>query len=546
LAEGRVGHKVSVPRWWQLPSGAAKARFLVIALAAAAVGVAVIEDGGSASRAAPLRLEFAYSPDTDELLAPLIARFNHSTFEVRGRSIRIDGRAVTSGEAERMIAAGTLKPVIWGPASSLWGRLLNADVRKEWVPLDNPSIVQSPQVIAMPEQTARKLGWPKRSIGWKDIPRLEASGAFRFGHPNPTTSTSGLSAVAAEYYAVTGKLAGLTIDDVNHARRDVRKIEQSIVHYAPKADDLLKQLARYGPGYASAVVVQETSLVQFNEQSPWRLVAVYPTDGTFIADYPYIVLDGPWVNADDRVAAHTFERWLRTHVTPEAASRSGYRVATPGAPVLPPVDPQHGADPSKPDVVLRPPAPDVLTAILAGWREDRRPADVVLAVDASASMGKAKTSKVRGAIGAFLESLPRRDRVGLTTFDDHVTTVVPLARLAANEHALRNTLASSAPGGRRALYEAIAEGVRQVASSDATRTAALVVVTDGKDDASSLDLHAMLRRLRGTQVRIFTVALGGEADRDALAKIAATSRGKAFTTSAEDLADTYREIALFL
>ncbi len=536
---------MSVPRWWLRSTGAAKARLLVIALAAAAVGVAIIEDGGSTSRAVPVRLEFVYSSDTEELLTPLIARFNHAAVKVRGRSIRVTGRAVKSGEAERMIAVGTLKPVIWGPASSLWGRLLNADTRKEWVPLDNPSIVQSPQVIAMPERMARKLGWPKRPIGWKDIPRFAASGAFRFGHPNPTTSTSGLSAVAAEYYAVTGKLAGLTIDDVNHARGDVRKIEQSVVHYAPTADDLLAQLARYGPGYESAVVVQETNLVQFNEQSPWRLVAIYPADGTFMADYPYVVLDGPWVTADERAGAHTFGTWLRAQVTPEAAARSGYRVATPGAPILPPVDPEHGADPSKPDVVLRPPAPDVLTAILATWREDRRPANVVLAVDASASMSKAKTGKVGRAIEAFLESLPPRDRVGRIAFNDHVTTVVPLGRLSANEHALRDALASSARDRRRVLYEAIAEGVQQAASRNGTRTTALVVVTDGKDDASSLDLHALLPLIRRGRVRIFTVALGSKADRDALEQIATASRGKAFTGSADDLEDVYREMALF-
>jgi hypothetical protein len=68
-----------------------------------------------------------------------------------------------------------------------------------------------------------------------------------------------------------------------------------------------------------------------------------------------------------------FWNWLHGQVTPQTAARHGYRVATPGAPVLPPIDPEHGADPSKPDVVLRPPAPDVLSAILAAWREDRKP-----------------------------------------------------------------------------------------------------------------------------------------------------------------------------
>jgi Ca-activated chloride channel family protein len=363
---------VSVRRSWRQPTRATAARLLVVAIAAAAVAVAIVDRGRPSSGTTPLRLEFVYSPDTERLLAPLIARFNANAIGVRGRSVRVTGRAITSGEAERMIAAGTLRPVIWGPASSLWGRLLNAHVRRDWVPLDNPSIVQSPQVIAIPERTARKLGWPQRPIGWKDIPKLAARGTVRFAHPNPTTSTSGLSTIAAEYYAVTGKLAGLTIDDVNDSRRQVRKIEHSIVHYAPTADDLLAQLARYGPGYASAVVVQETSLVKFNERRPWRLVAIYPADGTFMADYPYIVLDAPWVGSDEGAAAQRFGKWLRAQVTPDAAARSGYRVPTPGAPVLPPVDPEHGADPSKPDVVLRPPAPDVLTAILAAWKTDHR------------------------------------------------------------------------------------------------------------------------------------------------------------------------------
>jgi Ca-activated chloride channel family protein len=524
-----------------------KARLAVIALAAVAVGVAAVDRSESpqASTQALVRVDFVYSTDLDELLAPLIARFNEGGFKVRGRSIRMEGRGVTSGEAERLIRTGEEKPVVWAPASSLWGRLLTARIGKPWVPLVTPSIVHSPQVIAIPEARARKLGWPESTIGWEDIPRLVASGALRFGHPSPLTSTSGLSALAAVYYAVTGKLYGLTNDDVHRARARVRKIERSVVHYTPTANDFLDQLANYGPGYASAVVVQETSLVQFNEQSPWRLVAVYPSDGTFMADYPYIVLNSPWVSEDEGEAAHAFFEWLRGMVTPETAARSGYRDAEEGETVLPPVDLEHGADPSQPVFLLRPPAPDVLTAILAAWREDRKLADIVIAVDAS-MLRKGTAAELRRAVERLLDPLSPRHRVGLVAFGGRVSTVVPLARLGANAQSLRETLAGVAPDGETALYDAVEEGVRKAASAnDRTRTTALVVMTDSGDDASSLDLAGLRARIRGSGVRIFTVGFGSKADRRALETIARASRGTAFRASPGELVDVCDDIALY-
>jgi Ca-activated chloride channel homolog len=538
---------VAFPRQRLRANGATKARLAVIVLAAVAVALAAVDrsESPNASTQALVRVDFVYSTDLDQLLAPLIERFNEGGFKVRGRSIHIEGRGLTSGEAERLIRTGEEKPVVWAPASSLWGRLLTARVGKPWVPLVTPSIVHSPQVIAIPEPQARKLGWPESTIGWKDIPRLVASGALRFGHPSPLSSTSGLSALAAVYYAVTGKLYGLTNDDVHRARARVRKVERSVVHYAPTANDFLDQLADYGPGYASAVVVQETSLVQFNEQNSWRLVAVYPSDGTFMADYPYIVLNGLWVSEDEADAARAFFEWLRGMITPETAARSGYRDAEESETVLPPVDPEHGADPSQPVFLLRPPAPDVLMAILAAWREDRKLADIVIAVDAS-MLRKGTAAELRRAVERLLDPLSPRHRVGLVAFGDSVSTAVPLAPLSVNAERLREGLAGLRPTGRTALYDAVADGVRQATSADdSARTTALVVVTDGGDDASSLDLAGLRARIRGSRVRIFTVAYGSKADSRALEAIAATSQGRAFRTSAGELAGVCGDIALY-
>ena len=251
------------------------ARSVVFAAAAAAVLVAWAgQEDPEASAEPELALRYLFSPDAEELLVPLIDRFNSETHRLRGRELRIDGVSLTSGEAEAALAARSEKAALWTPASSLWGRLLNHSVSAKWVPAENPSLVSSPQVIAMWKTLARALRWPQAKIGWKDILALATSsrgwaayghpeyGPFRLGHTNPGFSTSGLSAVASEYYAVTGKPSGLSLADVRRpdVRAAVRTIERSIVHYGETAAALTDKMLRYGQAYAHAVYVQETTV----------------------------------------------------------------------------------------------------------------------------------------------------------------------------------------------------------------------------------------------------------------------------------------------
>ena len=239
---------------------------------------------------------------------PLIREFNREDGEAF-----VEGEVVSSGDAERRIAEGQLEPVIWSPASSLWGRLLNFDADRPLAPDDSPSIVRTPLVIAMWEPFARALGWPRKQIGFEQVIRLARSnqgfaefghpefGSFKLVHTNPDFSTSGLSAVVAEYYAATGKKEGLTEADVtsSKARAVVRDIERSIVHYGDTTLFIADQMRENGPGYASAVAMEEVTLLDFNKRrgAQPRLVALYPPEGTFYSDNPFIVLDAPWVSA---------------------------------------------------------------------------------------------------------------------------------------------------------------------------------------------------------------------------------------------------------
>ncbi|WP_354698645.1 hypothetical protein DSM112329_04333 [Paraconexibacter sp. AEG42_29] len=559
-------------------------RLAVIVLAVVAVIVAVVvaggggDDGASTSAGSPagakapsgaLVVEFAYSPEKESLVAEQIKAFNDQGVKVGGKTVFVEGRNVASGDAQRQIARGTLKPAIWSPASSLWGRLLNYEADKPWVPDENPSLARTPLVIAMWEPLARALGWPKKPVGFDTVLRLAQDpdglrklgkpeyGSFRLGHTNPDFSTSGLSAVAAEYYSATGKREGLTVADVNSAkvRTQIRAIERAIVHYGDTTLFFAEQLKKYGPAYASAVAMEEATLVQFNQTrgSATKLVGIYPSEGTFFSDNPLIVPAAPWVTPDLKAAADQFVGFLTKNVTAAVAARAGFRPGDPDARPVAPVNAANGVDPDEPQRVLSLPQPEVLARVKAAWREDRKPANVVLAVDVSGSMGEEnKLEQAKEGLERFFAQLSPRDRIGLIFFNNQVFRGVPVARFATNEAKLRATVRDLLAGGETAWIDAAGDALKEVQDlKDDTRINAVVLLTDGEDTSSTGTDDALRRTLdaqarsEGSTVRLYTIAYGREANRSALEAVAAASGGKAFTGDPKQIESVYLSISSF-
>ena len=536
------------------------------------------DDGGSSSGggsgpAAPagaVRVSFAYSPEKEKLLKPLIRRFNSQREQVNGKPVFVEGEIVSSGEAESKLASGDLELTAWSPASSLWGRLLNFEADQRLVADDNPSIVRTPLVIAMWEPFARALGWPRKQLGFEQIIQLARSnqgfaefghpefGSFKLVHTNPDFSTSGLEAVVAEYYAATGKKEGLTEEDVagSEARAVVRDIERSIVHYGDTTLFIADQMRREGPGYASAVAMEEVTLLEFNRDrgSQPRLVALYPPEGTFYSDNPFMVLDGPWVRPAQREGALRFQQFLEDEITPELAARSGFRPSSLDEQAVPPVSKENGADPAQPTRVLGLPEPRVLDAVRRAWREDRKPANVLLVVDTSGSMAdENRLERAKGGLSSFFRNVGRQDSVGLTIFSDQITPLIPVGPFRDNAPKLRETVRNLIADGGTAVYDATIEGFRRVRSgASADRINAVVVLTDGEDTDSAASADEVVEAVRAQgdsddQVRVFTIAYsaGAAGAAEALQKISEASGGQAYEGDTEDIEAVYRSISSF-
>jgi Ca-activated chloride channel homolog len=566
-----------------------RGQVLILGLAAVAIAVMALVAGGggnddkggststaTSTTAAPVErapagaivVSFAYSPEKDTLLKPLIAQFNGSGAKVDGKPVFVQGTSVASGDSELAIAKGSSKPVAWSPASSLWGRLLNFEADRAYVAQENPSLVRTPLVIAIWEPMARALGWPKKQLGWADVLRLARSGAGwgEFGHPefgdfklvhtNPDFSTAGLSSVVAEYYSATGKKEGLVESDLPAARAKVKAIESSIVHYGDTTLFIEDQLKKDGPGYASAAAMEEATLVDFNQHrgSQDKLVAIYPREGTFYSDDPYITLDAPWVSAEQKQGSAAFQKFLDSQLTPEAVAKYGFRPGDLDAKPAAPLDASNGVDPAQPTRVLGLPEPRVLAALKKAWREDRKPANVLLVLDTSGSMiQEQRLGRAKQGLEGFLAQVQPQDRIGLTVFSDEIRPLVPIGPLKDNTPRLRQAVAGvNASGGTR-IYDVTSDAVDQVARvADKSRINAVVLLTDGEDTDSDRTADEVVKKLAAQgdsskRVRVFTIAYsaGAAGAAQTLARIAAASGGKSYEGTTSDIESVYRSISSF-
>jgi len=523
--------------------------------------------------AAPVVLRLAYGSEKKTWLEEQATRFVVSGARTRaGRPIRVDLRAMGSGEAVQDILAGTLQPHVFSPASSAYIVLLNdrwlslAGHLKPLCPAGEP-VVLSPVVIAMWRPMAEALGWPAKSLGWSDLLRINTDprgwashgrpewGRFKLGHTHPEFSNSGLLAVLAEAYAGARKTRGLTGDDLSASatRKFIASIESSIVHYGKSTGFFAEKMVARGPSYLSAAVLYENLVVESHSRpspSGLPLVSIYPVEGTFWSDHPYAVLDAEWVSAEEREAAEAFLAFLKARPAQERALALGFRPADPAVAIAVPIDAAHGADPRQPQTLLELPGAPVLRKLLETWQASKRATDVELVFDKSGSMNGRPLAEAKEGAKSFLSALGPRDRATLLFFDHQLYPAVGPATIASGREEMLARIDGLIAEGGTALYDATAaayDAALERARKDPSRIHALVVMTDGKDENSRLPLDDLRARLSGeaAPVKVFTIAYGSQADSRILEQIAEAAQGSSFKGTSSNIVQVYQDIASF-
>jgi VWFA-related protein len=185
---------------------------------------------------------------------------------------------------------------------------------------------------------------------------------------------------------------------------------------------------------------------------------------------------------------------------------------------------------------------------IAFFSDQDAPVTVGLLIDSSGSM-RHERDLVIAAAGTFVETSNPADEIFALAFGDDVRAVLPpTAPFTGDADVLRNALIRTVSSmGRTALHDAIAAGLDYLARGRHPRKA-LVVVSDGGDNASRTTFEQVVRMTQVSNTVIYTVALADPIERDAnprrLGQLAAASGGEAFRPhGVTRIADAFRDIA---
>ena len=158
--------------------------------------------------------------------------------------------------------------------------------------------------------------------------------------------------------------------------------------------------------------------------------------------------------------------------------------------------------------------------------------DLVVVLDVSGSMRKAKLEQARAAVQSIVESLRPGDRFNLVAFSSGVAlwreALQPVDGVGQREAVrwLEGLRAVGSTDINRALLEALA----QVAEGESARPAYILFVTDGQPTQGETEVDAIVRNALGhlpaeRTPRLFTFGVGYDVNTDLLDILAAELRG---------------------
>ncbi len=423
-------------------------------------------------------------------------------------------------------------PDVWVPDSSLWfPRAGDAELSP------GSSMATSPVVLATSTAVVEARGWSDEAPSWG----AALTGDQPVAMPDIASSGEALAALSALRTAVGDGDAGDTA------------VVQAVLAADRAAGGATSALESAGANSTDAPLVPVSEQAVYAARASdatSALVAVYPSGGSPVLDYPVVRVGAP--TGDQSRAVDSVVAVLTSDEARAAAAEAGFRDADGAAP--PAAGEESGILAEAPETIAL--DPTEVQALFARLAALAAPSRLLAVVDVSASMeagvggGGTRATLARDAAKSTLALIPGRSALGLWVFARELDggtdwqELVPTRALdtevdGRTQRAILQEQADSFPSrlspGGTGLYDTVLAAVRKArVDYDPTAVNAVVIITDGTDeDDGSVGLDGLLRTLvaeadPGRPVKVVGIALGPDADLSALQQIGESTGGAAY------------------
>ena len=168
---------------------------------------------------------------------------------------------------------------------------------------------------------------------------------------------------------------------------------------------------------------------------------------------------------------------------------------------------------------------------------------IVLAIDTSGSMKGGPIAEALAAAGEFLGSVKQGDQIAIVGFGHTASVVQPLTSDTSQLATALAGLQSDHQSGT-ALNDAVAIGIKELATAPVATRRVLIVMTDGKDSSSLVTMKDVAKQATDAQVAVYPIALKStQFSPDVLQQLAGATGGSFRDAEKGGLANVYHAVA---
>ena len=414
-----------------------------------------------------------------------------------GRDMRVSIRAIPSGTAYQMIAAGKARPDGFTPSNHLW--IAMAQARGVLLEAATDRLVANTAGIVMRTETHGALRGQEGAGAPVDVRRVVESvnaGEIAMGYTNPFASSTGLNFLVTILDGFAGgDRDRMLSDDVTSA---FTTFQRSVPFVALTTLQMRESVER--GGRLDAFVM---------ERQTFRNTPSLATGYVFVPfgvphDNPLYAVGRP--SAPVRETLDRFADFTQEDAAVARAVEYGF-------------DDPAAAPPAAPA-----PFPgETLIAAQRLWKEHKdsgRTVNAVFVADVSGSMRGSRLAGLKTALRAGAAFIKPDNAIGLVEFNDEVTIRIPVGPFDLNQQGtFLAAVDEMRAGGGTAMYDATLVGLEMLlAARDADPSAQplLFVLSDGQSTTGHdyRDVEGIVRALR---VPVYTI--GYEADLEELGRL---------------------------